>query len=234
METPVLQQLADRGARFRGFHTSSLCAPTRAMLLTGCDNHQVGLGVMQPHHSRNQYMQRGYEGYLNHLAPTLAETLSAGGYHTFMAGKWHIGITDETRPAARGFERSFAFLGGGGSHFADAQPLSTTEAVQTAYRDDDRDVTDELPEDFYSSIAYADRMIDHIEGFEDDAPFFGYLAFTAPHDPLQLPEDWLDRHRGRYDDGYDAVRERRIARMRDLGLVAADTEAHPGTGAFPA
>lgn len=100
--TPTLQALADRGVRFRKFHTNSLCAPTRSMLLSGCDNHQAGLGVMQPMHAMNQYMQRGYEGYLNHSVPTIAEMLRAAGYRTYMSGKWHVGITDDTRPAARG------------------------------------------------------------------------------------------------------------------------------------
>ena len=99
--TPRLQELAEAGVRFRGFHTSSLCAPTRAMLLSGCDNHQAGLGVMQPLHAMNQYMQPGYEGYLNHSVPTMAELLRDAGYHTYLAGKWHVGITDDTRPAAR-------------------------------------------------------------------------------------------------------------------------------------
>lgn len=116
MATPTLDALCERGVRFSGFHTSSLCAPTRAMLLSGCDNHQAGMGVMQPAHAMNQYMQPGYEGYLNHRVWALPELLRAAGYRTWMAGKWHIGITESTRPAARGFERSFAFLGGGASH----------------------------------------------------------------------------------------------------------------------
>lgn len=233
IRTPVAQGLADRGVRFRRFHTSSLCAPTRAMLLTGCDNHQVGLGVMQPLHSVNQYMQPGYEGYLVPTVPTVAELLRDAGYHTFMAGKWHVGITDETRPAARGFDRSFAFLGGGASHFHDARPLSSQEALQTLYVDEDRDVTRTLPDDFFSSTAYVDRMIDYVDAAPDDRPFFGYLAFTAPHDPLQVPDDWFDRYRGAYDGGYDAIRGPRLQRMKELGLIDDDLEANPGSGLFP-
>jgi len=231
--TPRLQGLADTGARFRRFHTSSLCAPTRAMLLTGCDNHQVGLGVMQPMHAMNQYMQPGYEGYLNHSAPTLAELLRAGGYHTYMAGKWHLGITEKTRPAARGFERSYAFLGGGASHFADARPLSAQEAKQTLYEEDGR-LVDELPGTFFSSTMFADKLIQYLREQADDRPFFGYLAFTAPHDPLQVPDEWLDRYQGRYDGGYDAARGPRLDRMKQLGLIASDLEANPGCGLFPA
>lgn len=234
IRTPAVQALADRGVRFRRFHTSSLCAPTRAMLLTGCDNHQVGLGVMQPLHAMNQYMQPGYEGYLVERVPTIAELLRDAGYHTFMAGKWHVGITDATRPAARGFDRSFAFLGGGASHFHDARPLSSQEALQTLYVDEDRDVTHTLPDDFFSSTYYVDRMITYVDEAPTDRPFFGYLAFTAPHDPLQVPDEWLERYRGAYDEGYDEIRGPRLARMKELGLIADEVEANPGSGLFPA
>ena len=231
--TPRLQELAESGARFRGFHTSSLCAPTRSMLLSGCDNHQAGMGVMQPMHAMNQYMQPGYEGYLNHSVPTMAELLRDAGYHTFMAGKWHVGITDDTRPAARGFERSFSFLGGGASHFSDARPLSASEAKQTLYAEDDRFCTHELPDDFYTSTAFVDRMIGYLREQDDDRPFFGYLAFTAPHDPLQVPDEDLDRCRGRYDDGYDAIKTARMRRMTEIGLIDSDLEVNPGSGLFP-
>ncbi|WP_010540744.1 arylsulfatase [Dietzia alimentaria] len=234
IRTPVLQQLADRGARFRQFHTSSLCAPTRAMLLSGCDNHQAGLGVMQPLHAMNQYMQPGYEGYLNHSVPTMAELLRDGGYRTYMAGKWHVGITEDTRPAARGFERSYAFLGGGASHFADATPLSGQEARQTMYAEDDRFITDDLPEDFYTSTAFVDKLLEYIGDHDDDAPYFGYLAFTAPHDPLHVPDEWLDRYAGRYDDGYEPIKAERLARMKEIGLVASEVEVNPGSGLFAA
>ena len=234
IDTPHLTALAESGARFRGFHTSSLCAPTRAMLLSGCDNHQAGMGVMQPMHAMNQYMQPGYEGYLNHSVPTMAELLRDSGYHTYLAGKWHVGITDDTRPAARGFERSFAFLGGGASHFADARPLSSSEGRQTLYVDDDRYCTDELPEDFYTSTAFVDHMIGYLREQEDDRPFLGYLAFTAPHDPLQVPPGDLDRYAGRYDAGYDEIKRERMARMKELGLIDSDLQVNPGSGLFPA
>ncbi|MBS7547460.1 sulfatase-like hydrolase/transferase, partial [Dietzia massiliensis] len=231
--TPHLQRLAESGARFRGFHTSSLCAPTRSMLLSGCDNHQAGLGVMQPLHALNQYMQPGYEGYLNHSVPTMAELLRDAGYRTYLAGKWHVGITEGTRPAARGFDRSFAFLGGGASHFHDARPLSVFEGKQTMYADDDRFCTDELPEDFYTSTAFVDRMIGYLREHDDDRPFLGYLAFTAPHDPLQVPDSDLQRYAGHYDAGYEAIKHERMERMKEIGLISSDLEVNPGSGLFP-
>ena len=133
---------------------------------------------------------------------------------------------------ARGFDRSYAFLGGGASHFHDARPLSAGETLQTQYVEDDQAI-DDLPEDFYSSRTYVDKMIEYTSSQDDDKPFLAYLAFTAPHDPLQVPDEWLDRYKGRYDDGYDAVRGTRLTRMKELGLVAEDVEPNPGSGLFP-
>ena len=148
IRTPNIQQLADNGARFRHFHTSSLCAPTRAMLLSGCDNHDAGLGNMPSLHATNQYMQPGYEGYLNRDVLAIPEILKEAGYHTYMAGKWHLGEHDDMRPHARGFERSFTFLGGGASHFNDQRALSPFEQTHTKYSEDGKTV-ETLPADFY-------------------------------------------------------------------------------------
>jgi arylsulfatase len=231
--TPVLQDLADRGVRFRNFHTNSLCAPTRSMLLSGVDNHQAGLGVMPPFHATNQYMQPGYEGPLNHRVMTIAEILRPLGYHTYMAGKWHLGTIAGYRPEDRGFERVFTLLGGGASHFNDHRALSPSEIPQTRYDEDRRDVSDMLPEDFYSSDAYADKIISYLSEDPSDQPFFAYLAFTAPHDPLQIPDEWVDRYRGRYDGGYDAIRVPRLQRMKEMGLIPEDVADNPGSGLFP-
>src|SRR5690606_91001 len=141
IRTPNLQQLSAGGLRLRNFHVSSLCAPTRAMLLSGCDNHQAGLGVMPPFHSKNQYLQPGYEGPLNHRVLTIAEVLKGAGYATYMAGKWHLGGIKGYRPEDRGFDRVFSFLGGGTSHFNDNRPLSTAEIPHTRYDEDGRDVS---------------------------------------------------------------------------------------------
>lgn len=233
IRTPNIQRLADEGLRLRNFHVSSLCAPTRSMLLSGCDNHQAGLGTMPPMHSTNQYGQPGYEGPLNKRVMTIAEVLKDAGYRTYMAGKWHLGAIDGYRPEDRGFDRVFSFLGGGASHFSDSRPLAASETPHTRYDEDGRDVTEELPEDFFSSDFYTEKMMTYLRSQEDDAPFFGYLAFTAPHDPLQVPDDWLDKYQGAYGEGYDAVRKRRHRRMQELGLIPEDLEINPGSGLFP-
>lgn len=232
IRTPTIRELAEEGASFRNFHVSSLCAPTRSMLLSGCDNHQAGLGTMPPMHSANQYLQPGYEGPLNKRVMTIAEILKGAGYSTFMAGKWHLGAIKGYRPEDRGFDRVFSFLGGGASHFDDHRALSASEVPHTRYDEDGRDVTDQLPPDFYSSDFYTDKMLSYLEQ-AGKAPFFAYLAFTAPHDPLQVPDSWLDTCKGAYDGGYDRIREGRMSRMKALGLIPADLETNPGSGLFP-
>jgi arylsulfatase len=231
IKTPNIQQLADNGVRFRHFHTSALCAPTRSMLLSGCDNHHAGLGAMPTMHATNQYMQEGYEGVLNKNILTIPEILRGAGYHTYMSGKWHLGEREDRRPHARGFERTFSFLGGGASHFNDQRALSAFEEPHTKYSEDGKTVED-LPEDFYSSDYYTDKMIQYITEQNDDKPFFAYLTFTSPHDPLQVPDSWLDKYKGAYDDGYDVIRDQRLQRMKNLGLIPESLNRNEGSGMF--
>ncbi len=112
IETPNLDTLAQRGVKFSNFYTSMSCSPTRSMLLSGTDNHIAGLGNMGELLTPEQRGKPGYEGYLNNRVVSLAEVLRAGGYHTYMAGKWHHGHEPEHFPHARGFERSFSMLFG--------------------------------------------------------------------------------------------------------------------------
>jgi arylsulfatase len=233
IRTPNLVKLAKGGARFRNFYVSPLCAPTRSLLLTGVDNHLNGLGVMPPMHTMNQFLKPGYEGTLNGRVMTIAEILRENGYSTFISGKWHLGKNKGQRPEDRGFDRVFSLLGGGASHFADARPLSESERPHTLYDADGEDVTDALPEDFYSTTHYTNRMIEFLTETGTAKPFFAYLAYTAPHDPLHVPDDWLDRYRGRYDGGYDAIRAERHARMKRMGLIPPNLEINEGSGEFP-
>ncbi len=232
IRTPNLVRLAEEGVRFRHFYTSSLCAPTRSLLMTGVDNHLNGLGVMPPMHSMNQFMKPGYEGTLNGSVATIAELLGDAGYYTCMAGKWHLGMNAGQRPEDRGFQRVFGFLGGGASHFSDARALAPSEQPHTLYDDDGKDVTNDLPDDFYSTTFYTNKMIEFLRERPRGKPFFGYLAYTAPHDPLQVPDKWLDRYKGTYDGGYPAMKKERTRRMKSLGLIRQDMEINPGTDHF--
>jgi arylsulfatase len=169
----------------------------------------------------NQMGQPGYEGVLNKRVVTVASLLRENGYHTYMAGKWHLGLKPDEIPHARGFERDFSLLVGGGSHFNDAWNLEW-QIPKAPYTEDGRPV-EKLPKDFYSTKHYTDKTIQFIEEDRGDGkPFFAYMAFTAPHGPLHVPDDWLRRYKNRYDEGWDGIRQQRLARMQEIGIVDKD------------
>ncbi|MBO9695013.1 MAG: arylsulfatase [Sphingopyxis sp.] len=220
--TPNLDRLALAGVRLAGFHTAPTCSPTRSMLLSGTDNHIAGLGTMAEMIRPNQKDKPGYEGYLRSDVATLAERLSGGGYRTLFSGKWHLGLTPGQDPHARGFGRSFALLQGGHNHFG------TDVGTSATYTEQGKQLT-KLPADFYSSDYFASRLIDFLgerPEQEKARPFFAYLAFTAPHWPLQARSGDIARYRGRYDAGFDVLRQRRLDRQRELGILSADVVPH--------
>jgi arylsulfatase len=229
ISTPNIDKLAKRGVLFTDFHTSISCSPTRSMLLTGTDNHLAGLGNMGELLAPNQIGQPGYEGHLNNNVVSLAEVLKQAGYQTFMAGKWHLGHDLDNIPGARGFEKSLSLLYGGASHFSDMAGLMVVENP-AQYSMNGKKIK-ELPRDFYSSRSYTDFLISAIRDRNMDTdPFFAYLAFSAPHDPLQVPEPWMSKYRGAYDEGYERLRENRIKNAKTLNLVPEDAKVprlHP-------
>ncbi|MBW2201555.1 MAG: sulfatase-like hydrolase/transferase, partial [Deltaproteobacteria bacterium] len=178
INTPVLDNLANKGVRYTDFYVAPTCSITRSMLLSGTDNHVAGLGNMGEMTAPNQVGQPGYEGVLNQRVASVAELLQDNGYHTYMAGKWHLGIKSDQTPHARGFERDFSTLVGGGDHFNDGWNIEW-QIPQMPYTEDGRPVK-KLPKDFYSSKNYTDKTIQFIdEGRGDGKPFFAYMAFTA-------------------------------------------------------
>ncbi|WP_198411324.1 arylsulfatase [Marinimicrobium alkaliphilum] len=222
--TPTLDSLAQSGVMLTDFYVAPTCSPTRAMLMSGTDNHRAGLGAMA------EFMQAaapelmgkpGYEGHLNDQVAPLPQLLKDAGYDTYMTGKWHLGLEKETSPAARGFDKSFALLHGGSGHFSDLGLGADTP--KALYRENGE--LTELPDDFYSTQFYAERMIQYISDRENaDKPFFGYLAYTAPHWPLQAPEESVARHEGRYSEGHKTILAERLKRQKALGLIPADTD----------
>jgi len=167
----------------------------------------------------------GYAGYLNFEVAALPALLRAGGYHTYMTGKWHLGDEPETRPHARGFQETFALMPGGGSHWSDRRPLSPPQIM---YYMRNGELVESLPDDFYSTKYYTDAMLEFIENDRGDgSPFFAYLSYTAVHDPLHAPQEYIDKYRGMYDSGWDDLRQQRLQALKDLGIVPAATEPFP-------
>ena len=206
--TPTLDALAYAGVRLTNFHTGQACQQTRAMLMTG----RGASSVMQANPPRADG-ERANE--LRKDVATLPELLGDAGYRTYMAGKWDLGLTSDVSPHARGFDRSFSLIEASSSHF----PEYFWEEASYYEEDARRILLEDLPEDFYSTTAYTDRMLEYLREHDNDTPWFGYMAYTAPHWPLQVPEPWLDRHAGAYDDGYDVLRTQRIRRAAERGVL---------------
>ncbi|BGP55795.1 hypothetical protein JCM8202_005639 [Rhodotorula sphaerocarpa] len=234
VSTPNLDALAKEGCRLSSFHTASACSPTRSMLMSGTDNHLAGLGQMGETVARNKIFQGrpGYEGVLNQRVAALGEVLRDGGYDTFMSGKWHLGMTEDSLPHARGFDRVFSLLPGGGNHYGyepvleDGTPV--VKVLPPIYVEDSQFIDHRtLPKDFYSTTYFAERMLGYLGDRASDKPFLAYLPFTAPHWPLQAPNDIVAKYKGRYDDGPEALRERRLAGLKQAGIVEPDVTAHP-------
>ncbi|KAL3442717.1 alkaline-phosphatase-like protein [Aspergillus insuetus] len=242
ISTPNIDALATEAnaLRFTNFHVAAACSPTRSMLMTGTDHHIAGLGQLQeitrssPAHAGKP----GHEGYLNSRVVALPQLLSEGGYFTCMAGKWHLGLKPEHHPIARGFQQSFALLPGCANHYAyepeyadpSTEPGRFFETATRALHVENDRFLGRLPEGFYSSDTYAERLVEYLEGRneeERERPFFAYLPFSAPHWPLQAPKEVCEKYRGVYDEGPEALRQKRLARLKELGMVNPEVEAHP-------
>jgi arylsulfatase A-like enzyme len=222
IRTPNLDALAANGTRFTNFYTHATCSPTRSMILSGVDTHLNGLGNMDEWAAPNQWGVPGYEGHLNRRVATLPQLLRDSGYHTYMVGKWHLGKAPDLIPAARGFERDFSLLDGAGSYWD--MTSFTALSPRSLYTEDGKYLSS-LPSDFYATKTYTDKLIGFIDANRGDGkPFFAYVAHQAPHDPYHLPRDWRSRHVGEYDKGWDAVRQARLKRQIELGIVPAGTD----------
>lgn len=223
--TPNIDRLAAEGIRYTNYYVGPTCSPTRSMLMTGMDNHRVGMGNMYERTAPNQLELTGYEGVLSLDVPTFANRLRDLGYRTYMTGKWHLGHEPTHIPHGRGFDRSFSLINSGGSHF-DFNGLNM-DNEESEFTEDGEYLT-ELPKDYYSTRTFTEKLIQFIDADkDDDRPFVAYLAYQAPHDPLQVPDAWLRRYKAKYDDGWDHTREQRLTRMKKLGLMPPDAELAP-------
>lgn len=221
--TPHIDALANQGALFSRFYMSPQCGPSRAMLMTGRDNHEVGLGsipeVLAPNMRRNPaYSMRWPDGL-----PTIASRLRQAGYQTFVTGKWGIGDIGKNLPDRFGFDRSFVLDATGGSNHDHTPYLALYE--KTEWFEDGEPIT--LPDDFYSSEGIVDRMITYLDEADPDKPFFSYLSFQAIHFPIQVGSEYRDRYEGHFDEGWEAMRAERLERAIALGLVPEGTVLAP-------
>jgi arylsulfatase len=222
IKTPNLDALASGGVRFTNFYTHATCSPTRSIMLTGVDTHINGLGNMHEWTAPNQAGLPGYEGHLNDRVATLPQLLKDAGYHTYMVGKWHLGKQPDQIPRARGFERDFTLLDGAGSYWD--MTNFTAAAPKSTFTEDGRYLA-RLPDDYYATKTYTDKLIGFIDANRGTGkPFFAYVSHQAPHDPFHLPKDWRNRYVGQYDKGWDAVRQERLKRQIELGIMPAGTQ----------
>lgn len=229
IDTRHLNTLAREGARFSNFHVSASCSPTRAMLLTGVDNHLNGVGNMRESIPHSHMGKPGYLSVLNNEVVTVATLLRDGGYRTYVAGKWHVGHELHNLPPARGFDRSIVQADSGSDNWETAKRyLDLSDQVN--WYEDGKVAT--MPHDFYSSSYFVDRMISYINA--DDSlgrtapqkahqPFFAFVSFQANHIPVQAPQAFIDKYKGRYDKGWTALRQARRDKAIELGIVPKDT-----------
>lgn len=237
IQTPNLDRLAAEGIRFTDFHSAAACSPTRSMLLSGTDNHIAGLGTMHEHLEGFQKGHQGYEGYLNDRVAALPELLQDSGYFTLMSGKWHLGLTPDRFPSRRGFEKSFTMLAGAANHYGWEPQLGDRPKKfrmpaenNQLYAEDDRAFhVSELGSNFYSSESFTSKLLCYLNERDDEQkerPFFAYLPFCAPHWPLQAPLEDRLTYRGVYNDGPEALRQKRLRRLKELGIISPDAKAH--------
>ncbi len=224
IDTPNVDALAAGGLQFTNFHVTPLCSPTRAALLTGRSQHAVGLrGVSN--------WRTGFPHQLGHItnaAATMAEVLGSEGYATFCAGKWHLASTQDISaagpfdqwPLGRGFDRFYGFLEGETDQFHPELARDNTHIDPPAGPEDGYHLSEDLVDQLLG-------MVNDSKGVRPDRPFFAYLPFGATHAPHQAPQAYLDKYRGRYDEGWDVVRQRWYERQLELGVIPPDTRLAP-------
>lgn len=224
IDTPNFDSLAQNGLRYSNFHTTTLCSPTRACLLTGRNHHSVGMRYLA---NADMGWPSG-RGAISHRAGTLAEMLKLQGYATYAVGKWHLAPTENANaagpfdqwPLGRGFERFYGFMNGSTDQFhpelcQDNQQVSPPATPEEGYH-----LSDDLSDRAVRCIS--DKM-----AIWPDKPFFLYLCYGAGHFPHQAPEPALAKYRGRFSHGWDEERVRRLAKQRAMGLVPENTELPP-------
>lgn len=231
LATPTIDRLAAGGVRSTGFHTTALCSPTRAALLSGRNHHAVGMRGISNWNTGFPHMRGG----ISPKAATIAELLRDHGYATYAAGKWHLAPMEECSaagphtnwPLQKGFDRFYGFLQGETDQFHPELTQDNSPVDPPAGPDDGYHVSEDI----------VDRSIEWIgdlKAVRPDRPFFLYLAFGAMHAPHQAPASYLERWKGRFDEGYDVVRQRWFERQLAMGVVPEGTTLAPPNPGVPA
>jgi arylsulfatase A-like enzyme len=221
--TPTIDALAQSGTLFSRYYSSPFCGPSRAMLMTGQDNHQTGMGTLVETVTPEQRALPGYSMVWDEDQATLASVLASAGYRTYVTGKWGIGAKGANLPDRFGFDRSFVMDSTGGSNYDHTHYLPGYPEVSW-YEDG---APARLPEDFYSSRTLVDQMIHYIDDGDADQPFFSFLSLQAVHIPVQAPIEFIDNYDGVFDAGWNVMREERWQRTIELGLVPDSTTLAP-------
>ena len=225
MHTPHLNQLAQKGMRFSNFHVSASCSPTRSMLLTGVDNHLNGVGNMRETIPLSHVGREGYLSVLNNRVVTIASLLQDSGYRTYVAGKWHVGKEPHNLPPARGFDRSLV-LGDSGADNWETGKLYLDLTDKVYWYDNGKEA--KMPKEFYSSEFYINKTLEYLKtDAKSDKPFFAYVAFQANHIPVQAPQEFIEKYKGKYNKGWDVLRQERRNKAIELGLMPLNTPMAP-------
>ncbi len=227
--TPNLDKLATQGLRLREFYNNSICAPTRASLLTGQYQHKAGVGYFDVNLGLP-----AYQGFLNKESLTLGEVFRSGGYSTLLSGKWHVGSDSLHWPTDRGFDKFYGILKGGANYFNTkpmpmggpaGYPVTLLKNNVRQYPADDS---------YYFTDEIGNNAVEFItEQNKEEKPFFLYLAFTAPHWPLQAKDVDIAKYRGKFDKGWDALREQRIAKLKENGILLPSQTIAPRDAEVP-
>jgi len=219
--TPCIDSIAAGGLRYRDFHVNAMCSPTRASLLTGCNNHTVGVGYL----TNNDLGFPPLSGNVDAKYGYISETLLENGYSTFAIGKWHLCNQKHMNgagpfnqwPLGRGFEKFYGFLGAATSQFypdlvCDNHYIDPPASPEEGY---------------HLSSDLVDKAIEYIgdqKSCYPEKPFFCYLAFGAMHAPPHAPRDYIEKYRGKFDEGWDVYRQNVFARQKEMGLIPENTE----------
>ena len=226
IETPVIDSLAANGLLFTQFKTGAMCAPSRAMLLSGQDHHLAGWGRQSDSPGTIYEGKWGYENEFSPRVLSFPKLLQEAGYFTCIAGKWHVGKTTRSNAAQQGFDRSWVMLDGAANHYNHTGlGLGGYEKEIAEYTEGGQAV--DWPNGTFSTTHYTNQLIKYLDQKEDGKPFFALAAYTSPHWPLQPPPEYRDKYKGIYDNGYDDLRQYRFLNLQQKGIISDSIQLPP-------